>query len=137
MQICYDIMWRKVVLMKWMCYTALGIGIAFGLLFLVFGIGEGISEGFGGIPSPKDCVLLLFGPISMIAATATAWKHEQIGGWWLIVGGIVTTVLFTISLIDRPKNLLVTSLVYPLPMLVAGALWVLYAAKSAKRARQA
>ena len=61
--------------MKWMRYTALGIGIAFGLLFLTFGIGEGISEGFGGIPDAQDCVLLLFGPISMIAATAVAWKH--------------------------------------------------------------
>ena len=121
--------------MNWMRYTALGIGIAFGLLFLTFAIGEGISEGFGGIPSPKDCVAMLFGPISMIIATAVAWKRERIGGWWLIIGGIVTGILFSIRLIDRPMNLLVTSLVYPLPMLVAGVLWVLHTAKLAKATR--
>jgi uncharacterized membrane protein HdeD (DUF308 family) len=114
-----------------MRYTALGIGIAFGALFLIFGIGAGISEGFGGIPSPQDCVIIVFGPISMIAATVVAWWHERIGGWWLIVGGIVTAVLFTIRLIDSPMHLLLTSLVYPLPMLVAGVLWVLHAKKLA------
>lgn len=70
--------------MIWMRYTALGIGIAFGLLFLTFAIGEGLSEGFGGIPNPEDCALFLFGPISMIAATAVAWRRERIGGWWLV-----------------------------------------------------
>ena len=112
-----------------MRYTALGIGVAFGLLFLVIGIGSAIIEGFV-IPGPQDCVIFLFGLISMIAATATAWKHERISGWWLIAGGIVIGILFTIRLVDRPMNLLWTSLVYPLPMLVAGVLWVLHAAKS-------
>ncbi len=73
--------------MNWMRYTALRIGIALGLLFLTFALGEGVSRDFGGIPSPNDCILLLFGPISMIAATAVAWNHERIGGWWLIIGG--------------------------------------------------
>lgn len=62
--------------MNWMRYTALGIGVAFGLLFLTFALGEG----FKGIPNPQDCVLLLFGPISMIAATTVALNHERIGG---------------------------------------------------------
>jgi len=53
-------------------YTALGIGIAFGASFLTFAIGEGISGDFGGIPDPDDSVLLLLGPISLIAATAVA-----------------------------------------------------------------
>ena len=121
--------------MKWMRYTALGIGIAFGLLFLTFGIVEGINGGFGGIPILQDCILLLLGPISMIAATAVAWWHERIGGWWLIAGGIVIGILFTIRLIDRPTDLLWIFLVYPLPMLVAGALWVLHAVKSTKTAK--
>lgn len=120
--------------MKWMRYTALGVGIAFGLLFIVMGIGSGINEGFTGIPGLQDCILLLFGPISMIVATAIAWRHERIGGWWLIVGCIVTGILFTIRLIDRPMNLLLTSLMIPLPILVAGVLWVLHAAKSKKTA---
>mgnify|MGYP001155750691 CR=1 FL=1 len=110
--------------MKWMRYTALGIGIAFGLLFLIFGIGEGISEGFRNLPSPYESVIMVFGPISMIAATVVAWWHERIGGWWLIVGGIVTAVLFTIKLIDSPGQSLLTSLVYPVPMLIAGILCV-------------
>ena len=119
--------------MNWMRYTALGIGIAFGLLFLTFGI----SEGFGGIPSPEDCILLLFGPVSMIIATAVAWKHERIGGWWLIIGGIVTGILFSIRLIDNPIHLLLTFLIYPVPMLIAGILWVLHATKAAKEAKPA
>lgn len=114
--------------MNWMRYAALGIGIAFGILFVTLVIGEGL----GGILSPGDCVLLLSGPISMIAATAVAWRHERIGGWWLIAGGVITGILFTIRLIGRPMDLLWTFLVYPLPMLVAGVLWVLHEAKSAK-----
>lgn len=115
-----------------MRYTALGIGVAFSAFFLTFAIGEGIGGDFGGIPGPDDSVLLLLGPISLIAATAVAWKYERTGGWWLIAGGISTGILFTIRLIDRPMNLLWIFLVYPLPMLVAGALWVLHTAKSAK-----
>lgn len=114
--------------MNWMRYAALGIGIAFGILFVTLVIGEGL----GGILSPGDCVLLLSGPISMIAATAVAWRHEWIGGWRLIAGGVITGILFTIRLIGRPMDLLWTFLVYPLPMLVAGVLWVLHEAKSAK-----
>jgi len=113
---------------KWMRYSALGIGIAFGLLFLTFAFGEG----FRSIPNLQDCILLLFGPVSMIAATTVAWKHERIGGWWLITGGIITGTIFTARLIDRPTNLLWTLLVYPLPMLLAGVLWVLHEAKFAK-----
>lgn len=67
--------------MNWMRYTALAIGIAFSALFLTFAIGEGISGDFGGIPVPNDSALLLLGPISLIVATAVAWKHERIGGW--------------------------------------------------------
>lgn len=118
--------------MKWMRYTALGIGIAFGVLFLTFAIGKGISGDFGGIPDPKDSALLACGPISLFAATAVAWWHERTGGWWLIAGGIVTGTLFAIRLIDSPISLSWTFLVYSLPMLVAGILWVLHAAKSAK-----
>ena len=82
-----------------------------------------------------DCVLLLSGPISMIAATAVAWRHEPIGGWWLIAGGVITGILFAIRLIGRPMDLLWTFLVYPLPMLVAGVLRVLHEAKPAKAAK--
>jgi len=123
--------------MNWLRYTALGIGVAFSAFFLTFAIGEGIGGDFGGIPGPDDSVLLLLGPISLIAATAVAWWRERTGGWWLIVGGIVTTIVFTIDLIDRPMNLLWTFLVYPLPMLVAGVLWVLHAVKSTKKANLA
>ena len=117
--------------MNWMRYTATGIGIVFGILFVIFAIGEGL----GGNPNPQDCVLLLLGPISMVAGTAVAWRHERIGGWWLIAGGVTTGILFTIRLIGRPMDLLGTFLVYPLPMLVAGVLWVLHEAEFAKAAK--
>jgi len=77
-----------------MRYSALGIGIALGLLFLTFAFGEG----FRSIPNLQDCILLLFGPVSMIAATTVAWKHERIGGWWLITGGIIAGTIFTAGL---------------------------------------
>jgi hypothetical protein len=115
--------------------TGLGIGIAFGIFFLTFAIGEGISGDFGGVPGPRDSIPLICGPISLIAATAVAWKHERLGGWWLIVGGIIAGILFTVRPMDRPMNLLWIFLIYPLPMLVAGVLWVLHAAKSAKAVR--
>ncbi len=38
--------------MNWIRYTALGIGIAFGILFVTLVIGEGL----GGIPSPGGIV---------------------------------------------------------------------------------
>lgn len=62
-----------------MRYTAAALGIAFGALFLTFAIGEGLSGDLGVIPGPRDCVVLL-GPVSLIAASAVAWKHERLGG---------------------------------------------------------
>ena len=50
----------------------------------------------------------------------------------MIAGGVATGILFAIRLIGRPMDLLGTFLVYPLPMLVAGVLWVLHEAKFAK-----
>ncbi|MBE9513580.1 MAG: hypothetical protein IMY83_00920 [Chloroflexi bacterium] len=84
----------------------------------------------GVIPGPRDCVLLL-GPVSLIAATAVAWKHERLDGWWLVAGGVSTAVLFMVDLADRPMEFLWILLVCPLPMLVAGVLWLCHAAKLA------
>jgi hypothetical protein len=91
--------------MNWMRYTALGIGIAFGVLFLTFAIGGGISGDFGDIPDPGHSVLLACGPIPLITAADVAWWHERVGGLWLIVGGTVTGTLFAIRLVDSPIKL--------------------------------
>ena len=121
--------------MKWMRRTALGIGIAFSLLYLTIGIGEGVQEGFQNIPTPYDCALLFFGPFSMIVATSIAWKWERVGGWWLIAGGVIAGILFAIRIFDTPLNFLRTFPLIELPMLVAGALWLLHAAKSTRAAK--
>jgi uncharacterized membrane protein HdeD (DUF308 family) len=115
--------------MKWMRYTALGIGIAFGLLFLTLFIGEALL-GEPSVPSPSDIVIMLLGPFSLIVATCVAWKYERIGGWWLIIGGIVTTILFSVRLFNTPLRLLATFPTIPFPMLLAGSLWLTHAFKS-------
>ncbi len=111
---------------------ALGIGIAFGLLFLVFAFGEGFGEYFSGAIGLRDYVLLVCGPVSMILATAIAFKRERIGGWWLVIAGIVSTVLFTFELFDVFRMLLITLLVYPVPMVIAGFLFLLHDVKTSE-----
>ncbi|MCD6567958.1 MAG: hypothetical protein J7K94_04390 [Dehalococcoidia bacterium] len=118
--------------MNWMRYTALGIGIAFGLLFLVFAFGEGFGEYFSGATGLRDYILLACGPISMILATLVAIKRERIGGWWLVIAGIISTVLFTFELFDVPETLLITLLIYPVPMVVAGFLFLIHDVKTAE-----
>jgi len=113
--------------MRWVRWTALGIGMAFGSLFLVAGILSLVFDAEAGPPSPSDWVILLFGPVSLIAATCIAWKYERIGGLWLLIGGIIVAILFGIRLFETPLRLLVTFLVYPFPMLIAGLLWLIHA----------
>jgi len=115
-----------------MRYVALGIGIAFGLLFLVFAFGEGFGEYFSGAIGLRDYVLLACGPVSMILATAIAFKFERIGGWWLVIAGIISTVLFTFELFDVFRMLLITLLVYPVPMVIAGFLFLIHDVKTSE-----
>jgi len=116
--------------MKWMRYTALGIGTAFGLLYLTVGVLSLLFEAEPSLPSFSDWMILLFGPLSLILATAVALKYERIGGWWLLTGGVIIAVLFGIRLFETPLRLLVAFLVYPFPMLIAGKLWLIHAFKS-------
>jgi uncharacterized membrane protein HdeD (DUF308 family) len=113
-----------------MRYTALGIGTAFGLLYLTVGVLSLLFETEPSLPSLSDWVILLSGPFSLIVATGVAWKYEQVGGWWLLTGGVTIAILFGIRLFETPMRLLVTFLVYPLPMLIAGKLWLIHAFKS-------
>lgn len=112
-----------------MRYTALGIGIGFGLLYLTVGILGLLFEAEPSLPSFSDWVILLFGPFSLIIATGVAWKYERVGGWWLLTGGVIIAILFGIRLFETPLRLLVTFLVYPSPMLIAGSLWLIRAFK--------
>ena len=110
--------------MKWMRYTALGIGTAFGLLYLTVGVLSLLFEAEPSLPSFSDWMILLFGPLSLILATAVALRYERIGGWWLLTGGVIIATLFGIRLFETPLRLLVTFLVHPFPMLLAGSLWL-------------
>jgi len=58
------------------------------------------------------------------------WMRHTASGIGIAFGVLFLT--FAIRLIDSPISLSWTFLVYSLPMLVAGILWVLHAAKSAK-----
>jgi len=115
--------------MKWMRYTALGIGIAFGLLYLTVGVLSLLFEPEPSLPNLSDWIILLFGPFSLIVATCIAWKYERIGGWWLLIGGVIIAILFGIRLFETPLRLFVTFLVYPFPMLIAGLSWLIHASK--------
>ena len=66
--------------MKWMRYTAFGIGVAFGVLYLTVGILSLLFEAEPSSPSLSDWIILLFGPFSLIVATCIAWEYERIGG---------------------------------------------------------
>lgn len=112
--------------MKWLRFGALVMGFLFGTIFLIFIIGKG----FDGIPGLYDALLLLFGPVTMILGTIIALKWEIVGGIWLIIGAVITSILFGIKLYERPMNLVITSLVYPIPMLIAGILWLAHSSQT-------
>ena len=116
--------------MKWMRYTALGIGTAFGLLYLTVAVLALLFGTEPSLPSFSDWMILLFGPLSLILATAVALKYERIGGWRLLTGGVIIAILFGSRLFETPLRLLVTFLAYPFPMLIAGKLWLIHAFKS-------
>lgn len=118
--------------MKWMRRTALGIGIAFGGAFIVIAIGEAIGGEPSGPLKPSDIFLLATGPISIIIATCIAWKYERVGGWWLVIAGIINAILFAVRLSTLPwhPRRLTVFLFFSLPLLVAGSLWLIHAANS-------
>lgn len=74
--------------------------------------------------------ILLCGPVSLIAATAVAWKSERIGGFWLVLGGVVNVALAAIW-----RDLMAFPVVSAVPMLLAGSLWLLYAFKGRSEAQ--
>jgi len=120
------------------------IGIMFGLIYGAFGvfamlvnsIGGGISyqaHGFAGLRF--QYLLLLFSPFSLIAATMVAWKYERIAGWWLTIGAVTVAILsrFLVSPEVAGMSAASAAAVCSLPMLVAGSLWLLDAARVARR----
>jgi len=56
---------------RWLRYTALGIGIAFGLLYLTVGILSLLFETEPSVPRLSDRIILLFGPFSLIIPPAS------------------------------------------------------------------
>jgi len=110
---------------KWIRYSAFGIGIVFGLLYLTAGIFNLFWEMELNTLRISDWIILIFGPLSLIVMTCIAGRFERVSGWWLLVSSIITAVLFSIRLWETPLRLLITFLVYPFPMFIAGLLWLI------------
>lgn len=109
--------------MKWMGVTASIIGVLFGVVglvltfMLVAGNALDNSHVWSNFP-------LFFGPLSLIVAAVVGWKSPRVSGWWLIGFGLAFAILA--RNIADPGHFM-GEIVYPivLPMLVAGALWLL------------
>jgi len=137
------------VVMRWARITAVVIGIAgSGVAFLAtnwwfFATGESSM-------TRQEAIfyygVLLCGPLSLIAATAVAWKFERMGGYWLVLGGVVYVELnvmwqrelasrkfFSAPFKTASTQALAFQIVSAVPMLPAGSLWLLYASKAKRK----
>src|SRR5690242_8540098 len=76
---------------KWMRYTAFGLGMAFGSVFLLFNLGTPIDH----FPGLWESLPLLTGPVTLFFASVIGLKFEKTAGWWLITGAAATAFLFT------------------------------------------
>lgn len=112
--------------MKWMRYTAFGIGIAFGSVFLLFNL-----EGpFDHVPGFWETLPLLTGPVTLLLASLVGLKFEKVAGWLLVAGAAATAFLFTTREVrgaGGAPQVAVIVVVFCLPMLCSGVLWLAHA----------
>lgn len=112
--------------MKWMRYTAFGLGMAFGSVFLLFNLGTPIDH----FPGLWESLPLLTGPVTLFFASVIGLKFEKTAGWWLITGAAATAFLFTArrahDIGDAPRVAAIIA-VFCLPMLCSGILWLAHA----------
>ena len=108
--------------MKWIRLIALTIGITFGLIYII----SFLPDFFNGLIPIRlsNIVLLFFGPILILIGTAVALKFERIGGWILIIGGIIN--LLWIGSMLTSSDFLFGSTLLVIPMLIIGGLWLSY-----------
>ena len=109
--------------MKWVRLIALTIGITFGLIYLT----SFLPDFFNGLIPIRlsNIVFLLFGPIMILSGTLVALKFERIGGWILIIGGIINLLWIGSMLIS--SDFLFSTLLLVIPMFIIGGLHLLSA----------
>jgi hypothetical protein len=117
--------------MKWIRLLALTIGLTFGLVYLI----SFLPDFFNGLIPIRlsNIVFLFFGPIMILTGTSVALKFERIGGWILIIGGIINLLWIGSMLTSSDFLFGATSLV--IPMLVIGGLWLSYIRRVERRVK--
>jgi hypothetical protein len=101
-------------------WSARVLGAASTAFFLSFFAGEGLPDILRGIPPDKE--LLLFLPLLLVAVAGyfTAWFAPAAGGRLLILGGAAMTIYHLAH--GDPE----ISLVYGLPFIITGALYIVH-----------
>ena len=105
---------------RWMRTTARTLGVVCSLWWLIFSVLE------GGLSVATLMEILPFG-LAILVATAVAWKWEVVGGALLILQGI-GYLAFTLLVVRQasPVGLILLLLFLPLPVLLAGALFIVH-----------
>jgi uncharacterized membrane protein HdeD (DUF308 family) len=67
-------------------------------------------------------IFIFTGPLSTLPATIVAYFNKKIGGWWLILGGLISLVFFFLLTEDRTNMTFVMTNVLPMFLLGCGFL---------------
>ena len=104
---------------------------------LVIGAGIGLLQTkkglkaifvFGNNEPISSWAFILSGYVSTLPATVAAFFNKKIGGWWLIIGGLISLSLYFFIFEDVPNlNFLFINI---LPMLVLGGCFLKLSAKT-------
>lgn len=82
---------------------------------------------FGNNEPISSWAFILSGYVSTLPATIAAFFNKKIGGWWLIIGGMISLILFFIIFKDVPDlKYFFTNI---LPMFVLGGCFLKLSAK--------
>lgn len=83
---------------------------------------------FGNNESIPSWAFILSGYVSTLPATVTAFFNMKIGGWWLIIGGLISLILYFFIFKSMPDlKYLFTNI---LPMFVLGGCFLKLSAKT-------
>ncbi len=108
--------------MKSMRWLAFGIGMGFGLLYLVLNLLD--PDTFIHAASLSDWLLMITGPVTLVVASLAGLKFRRFAGWWLLVASIAAAVQFAFRTRFSPAVMLATVAIFCLPMALAGTLWL-------------